>query len=195
MKALTRLSAAALIFCCCSALAATISGVDFPDKVSMGTQQHELLLNGAGVRSYGPLKLYAVALYVTNKASTARNIIASETPTRIEIVMLRDATSKQVVDGLIKPLVNNNSQEDVARTQASIDHFRSVLLEWGQFSNGTKFSVDYVPGDGTRLFINDIQQGGRTIPGFDFYQEVLRIWIGDNPGQPSLKDALLGKDT
>ena len=45
---------------------------------------------------------------------------------------------------------------------------------------------------GTRLAIGG-KQLGKDIPGEDFYNALLRIWIGDKPIQDNLKEALLGK--
>jgi hypothetical protein len=39
--------------------------------------------------------------------------------------------------------------------------------------------------------VNGIPKG-RPLPGEPFYRAVLRIWLGDKPEQPNLKQALLG---
>jgi len=34
---------------------------------------------------------------------------------------------------------------------------------------------------------------GRTIPGYDVYRALLKVWIGDHPTSAGLKKALLGQ--
>jgi hypothetical protein len=189
---LANLSAAALFFTCHAASAMFLAGVDLPEKASVAGQERELLLNGAGVRSIGSDGVYVIGLYITTKTSTADSILASDTPKRIQIVMLQGAAAQQLADGLISSLLKNNTQEQIARVQGSIDSFRTVLLQLQRAPTVTKFFIDYTPRDGTRLFFNDVQQGS-LLPGFEFYQAVLRIWVGDNPTQPSLKEELLGR--
>jgi hypothetical protein len=52
--------------------------------------------------------------------------------------------------------------------------------------------LDFLPETGTRLTLGGKQQG-KDIPGEDFFNALLRIWLGDKPIQNNLKDALLGK--
>jgi len=52
--------------------------------------------------------------------------------------------------------------------------------------------LDYLPESGTRLTVRG-QPMGKDIAGEDFYQALLRIWLGARPAQDDLKDALLGK--
>ena len=52
--------------------------------------------------------------------------------------------------------------------------------------------LDYAPSEGgTTLFVDGVAQG-RPMPGEAFYQALLRIWLGDDPVQVDLKEALLG---
>ena len=53
-------------------------------------------------------------------------------------------------------------------------------------------NIDWLPEGGTRLSINGKQQG-KDLAGEDFYQALLKIWLGPKPAQDDLKDALLGK--
>ena len=50
--------------------------------------------------------------------------------------------------------------------------------------------LDYLPGAGTRVTINQDNKG--TIPGDDFNRALLRIWLGEKPADGSLKKAMLG---
>ncbi len=48
----------------------------------------------------------------------------------------------------------------------------------------------YIPGKGTAVVINGINQG--FVPGYEFKKAVFTIWLGNDSALPKLKDALLG---
>jgi hypothetical protein len=52
-------------------------------------------------------------------------------------------------------------------------------------------TLDYIPESGTRVTLNG-EPKGEAIAGDDFYRALLRIWLGENPVDSSLKKALLG---
>ena len=51
--------------------------------------------------------------------------------------------------------------------------------------------IDYVPGKGTEVRINDQLRG--KVPGADFYRALLRVWLGREPADEDLRQALLGQ--
>jgi hypothetical protein len=58
--------------------------------------------------------------------------------------------------------------------------------------HGNVITLNYIPGTGTQLGL-DGQSKGTPIPGEDFYRALLRIWLGEDPVDQSLKKALLGQ--
>ena len=56
---------------------------------------------------------------------------------------------------------------------------------------GDVLIVDWIPGVGTQCQLNG-KKIGETVPDLAFYNAILRIWIGDNPADSSLKPKLLG---
>jgi hypothetical protein len=171
--------------------AAEIAGVKLPERLSVQESGPELSLNGAGVRNFLLAKVYVIGLYLSHKASSTEAALKAEGSKRIQIVMLRDATAQQVTDGLFNALARNNTPEDVTAQKDNVEYLRGVLLALEQVPSGTAFSMDYRPGEGTRLLVNG-QPKSRLIPGEGFYRVVMRIWLGDLPAQPDLKQALLG---
>jgi hypothetical protein len=55
---------------------------------------------------------------------------------------------------------------------------------------GDVILLDYVPGSGTRVVVNGEAKG--TVAGEEFNRALLRIWLGDQPADASLKKAMLG---
>ncbi len=50
--------------------------------------------------------------------------------------------------------------------------------------------IDYVPGVGSRVVINDEVKG--ILPGKDLYDALLKIWIGEHPVSQRFKNEILG---
>ena len=73
------------------------------------------------------------------------------------------------------------------------------LIKMGQiFSDqkklvaGDNFTVDLIPGTGMVITIKGKAQG-EPFKEPEFYAAMMRIWLGSNPADFKLKDALLGK--
>ena len=60
-----------------------------------------------------------------------------------------------------------------------------------KLATGDHFSVDYIPGTGTRVLVNG-KPTGDVIKEPEFYNVFLKIWLGKSPADDQLKDALLG---
>ena len=57
---------------------------------------------------------------------------------------------------------------------------------------GDVILLDYIPGKGTIVNIRGEQQG--VIEGEDFYSALLDVWLGDEPADDDLKEAMLGEE-
>jgi hypothetical protein len=57
---------------------------------------------------------------------------------------------------------------------------------------GDVLHLDWIPGTGTQAELNG-KKLGEPIPDINFYNAILRIWLGDKPVDKSLKPALLGE--
>ena len=170
--------------------AVDVAGVKFEDKLKLGGS--ELTLNGAGLRSKVFFKVYAIGLYLPEKKSGAEDVLGTRGPRRIRIVTLRDVTAQQFADALIDSLRQNNSEAELAAISAAVDAFKSTLLSLKTAPKGTDIAIDYRPVSGTQLLMNG-QPKDSAILGEDFYRALLKVWLGGNPVQGDLKDALLGK--
>jgi len=65
------------------------------------------------------------------------------------------------------------------------------MLKAGDAQKGAVIQLDYVPGQGTHITLSG-KALGPDIAGEDFYRALLKIWLGDNPSDNSLKRDLLG---
>ena len=162
-----------------------------PERLRVAGNGSELTLNGAGVRSRFRFEIYVIGLYLTERLNSDRAVLAQPRAKRIRIVMLRDVSARQMTEALIGVMQKNNPADELAAAHEGIEEFRAMLLALARVPTGTVFDIDYAPKGGTRLAVVGIPRGA-PIAGAAFYRAVLRIWIGDKPEQPGLKDALLG---
>ena len=166
-----------------------VEGVKFEPTVQVGGQS--LQLNGAGVRTRAVFKVYAAGLYVPQKSTDARALIAQKGPRRIAMGLLRDVSADSFADALNDGLKANNSEADLAALQSQIDALNAALKAVGAVKKGDTVLFEFAPDSGTRVVVNG-QQRGNAIPGEAFFAAVLRIWIGDKPVDGSLKKGLVG---
>lgn len=158
---------------------------------TMRVANTELKLNGAGTRTKFFLKVYVAALYATEKHATTKEVLATTGPKRVYLTMLRDLTSDTLSQALLDGLNHNCSEEEKSR-------FFNQMLAVGQLFGAyhsikpkDTLSVDWVPNVGTVIQLNG-KKLGEPLPDVEFYNALLKIWLGDRPADSSLKKQLLG---
>lgn len=172
------------------AVAVEIAGVKLESTAKVGNA--ELNLNGAGLRTKVFFKVYVIGLYLPAKATTGAEVVSQKGSKRAHLALVRDVGPEDFSDALIDGLKNNSSEAEFAALKPRVDQFRQAIVAAGEVKSGSVVHLDYLPDAGTRLAIGG-KQLGKDIPGEDFYNALLRIWIGDKPIQDNLKEALLGK--
>jgi hypothetical protein len=58
---------------------------------------------------------------------------------------------------------------------------------------GDTINLDFVPNQGLLLAVNDAPKGS-AIPGLDFYNALLEIYVGEDPVDSRLKQGMLGRE-
>jgi hypothetical protein len=168
-----------------------LAGAHFDDKANVAGS--ELMLNGAGIRTKLFFKVYAIGLYLPQKMEGADAVLSSKGPRRIQIVTLRDLTAEQLADAFVEALAANQSEQEMSRLAARVERFRATMLSIGKAAEKTIIRLGYLPTTGTHLTVGN-EQKGSDIAGEDFYQALLRIWLGNAPVQADLKEKLSGKN-
>jgi hypothetical protein len=171
------------------AQAVDVEGVKFEPTIQVGGQA--LQLNGAGVRTRLMFKVYAAGLYVPQKSKSAPELLAQKGPRRVAIGMLRDVGADTFAGSLNDGLKANHSEQQLAGFKTQIETLNANMKSVGEAKKGDQINFEFVPEAGTRIIVNG-QPRGAAIPGEDFFQAVLRIWIGDKPADADLKKAMLG---
>ncbi len=170
--------------------AATLQGQRFDDRVRIAT--HELTLNGLGLRSVLFVKVYVAALYLPEKAATYGVVASMPGPKRLQLRMLRKADADDFVEALVEGIEENTSKPELALLHARMQQLTQTINAIGSVVAGDNLNFDFVPGVGTSITINGGKKG-KPIEGADFYNAVLKIFVGENPVDERLKAGLLGK--
>ncbi len=170
--------------------AAELEGVNLDDRVRVGGQ--ELQLNGIALRTRFIFKVYVAGLYLPARATSANEAIYARGPKRIILVMMRDASAEQFVESIDSGMRANNSEAQIAAVKTQVEELMAMIRAVGQSKTGARIVLDYAPADGgTTLFVDGVAQG-KPMAGEAFFHVLLRIWLGEDPVQPDLKEALLG---
>lgn len=167
-----------------------VGGVRFDNAVQVaGTR---LQLNGAGVRYKAIFKVYAAALYLGTKATTTEEVIAAPGPKRMHIVMLRDIDANELGKLFTRGMQDNATRAEMAKSIPGTIKLSELFAARKRLGTGDAFYVEYVPGIGTHIVVNGKLQA-EPIREPEFFNALLRIWLGNRPAAPELKDELLGK--
>jgi hypothetical protein len=169
--------------------AVEVEGFKFDDTLKLGNS--DLVVNGTGVRSkFG--KRYAMALYLPAKAADAKVALATKGPKRIAISLIKDVDGDTFASAVSKGINNNASDAEQAALKDRVKQLVDTVNALGEIKAKSSIVFDWVPEKGTILTING-QMKGKEIPGEDFANALLRVWLGEDPVQNDLKQGLLGK--
>jgi long-chain acyl-CoA synthetase len=168
--------------------AAEVGGVKVEDKATVGGR--ELVLNGAGMRTRIVIKVYIAALYLPEKVTTAQAALAKDEPRRMSMLLQRTVNYEQLLEAMRAGLADNNSQAELDALKQEINEFIKIFASVGEAKAGQVITIDYMPETGTRVALDGAAKG--TVAGQAFNRALMKVWLGDNPVQESLKKALLG---
>lgn len=171
------------------AQAVEIEGFKFDDKIKLGNG--DLVVNGTGIRSkFG--KRYAMALYLPAKAGDTKAVLAAKGPKRIAITLIKDVSGDTFANAVSKGINNNSTDAEQAALKDRVKQLSDTVIALDEIKAGASINFDWIPEKGTILTING-QMKGKEIAGEDFYNALLRVWLGEDPVQNDLKQGLLGK--
>jgi hypothetical protein len=167
-----------------------LAGVKYP--ASAAVNGVHLVLNGAGIRYKFVIKVYTAGLYLTAKAATTEAVLAAAGPKRMHVVMLRDIDANELGKLFTRGMQDNAPKEEFSKSIAGTLRMADIFSAKKKLVAGDSFWVDWVPGLGTTVLVNGKPQGD-PVKEPEFFNALLRIWLGQNPADRLLKDALLGQ--
>ena len=167
-----------------------IEGIEIAETITSADSNTTLLLNGAGLREKLYIDVYVGALYLPAKTTDARAILGGDGPGSVLMHILYKEISKQkMTDGWIDGLDANLSTDELQAIQPRLDAFNKLFTTTHK---GDVLSITYTPGKGTEVHVNGEWRGA--VEGNDFFRALLKIWLGPNPVDKSLKQDMLGSN-
>ena len=166
-----------------------IAGIKLDNPVEVAGSK--LALNGAGVRYKAVFPVYVAGLYLSQKAGTPEEVLAAPGPKRISITMLRSIDSAELGKLFVRGVEDNSPKSEMSKLVPGLMRMSQIFYDQKTLSKGDTFMIDWIPGTGTVLIIK-----GETTEPFrepEFFQTLMRIWLGSKPADWQLKEALLGK--
>ena len=167
-----------------------LSGVTLEDRVSLAGSS--LQLNGAGVRYKAVFKVYTAGLYLSQKASTPDEVLAAPGPKRMTITMLREIDSTELGKLFSRGMEDNMERSAFSKLIPGVMRMSQVFSDHKKLKEGETFVLDWIPGTGTVLTVKGKVEG-EPFKEPEFFNALMRIWLGPKPADWQLKDALLGK--
>lgn len=171
-----------------SLVALEIEGIELPEQVTLLDPGNRINLNGAGIRTKFVFNIYVGALYLKKKSSDVQTILTMPGQKRVSMHILYDEVTKEkLINGWNTGFEKNNDKAAFDKLAQRLKRFNTYFTT---AKKGDVFHFDYLPGIGTEVHINDDVKG--MIPGEDFYQALLKVWLGNEPADTNLKNAMLG---
>ncbi len=167
-----------------------LSGVKYPPTVTLADKT--LQLNGAGIRYKAVFKVYTAGLYLGARAASAEQVFATPGPKRLHIVMLRKIKASELGRLFTRGMEDNARPGEMSRLIPGILRIAEVFGKRSELDTGESFSVDFVPGVGATILVNG-QPMAEPIKEPEFFNALMRIWLGPSPADELLKKALLGE--
>jgi hypothetical protein len=167
------------------ALGKEVAGVSLPETTTVDGKA--LKLNGMGLRKKMVFKVYVAGLYLETPSKDAASVISSDQIKRMQLSVLRSLSSHQVNEA-IEEGFEKNSKANMAALKARLEKLGTMIPN---VEKGDQILLTYVPGKGTVVSAKNAEKG--VIEGKDFADALFSVWLGANPVQEDLKEALLGK--
>ena len=148
-----------------------------------------LLLNGAGAESrYFFFDVYVSALYLQDRSQDAEKIIRDNMAEAVRIHIVswlfdEDDLIDAILDGL-----DNATGGNIQPIQSQIERFIEVMNE--EVETDDYFDFVYLPESGLNIFKNGTFKAA--IKGLNFKRAFFAIWLGVDPVNEDLKEAMLG---
>ena len=186
---------ATLLACLCAlpALApaqVTLSGVKYEQAAEVRGQK--LLLNGAGIRYKGPFKVYTAGLYLGKKSESPEEALALPGAKRVSVVMLREIDASELGKLFVRGVEDNMDKAAMSKLIPGLMRMSQIFTEHKKLQPGDAFTIDWIPGTGTIVSVRGLPQG-EPFKEQEFFNALLRIWLGPAPADWKLKESLLGK--
>ena len=166
-----------------------LDDVSLPDSLTLDGTDAALQLNGMGYRTKFIFKVYVGALYTETSVNSRDAVQALKGPKRIALHMVREVSREKMTAALNEGFEENTSEKQLKELQSRLKIFDSYFPD---LRVGDVILIDFIPAAGTRVTRNGEEKG--IIEGADFSLALVDVWLGEEPADEYLKDAMLGQE-
>lgn len=167
-----------------------VSGVSFePELKVRGTR---LLLNGAGLRSAAVFKVYAGGLYLPQKARTLGEVLSQPGIKRWHVVFLREVDGNEMGKQFTRSMEKGATKAEFIAIIPTIVRIGEIFSQKKRMGVGDSYTLEWVPEEGTYVYINGKLAQLEPFKDGVFFQLYMRLLLGDQPADASLKARVLG---
>jgi hypothetical protein len=179
----------AALLCGAGGAAATtgveIEGVTFAPVVEQRDQR--LLLHNAGLLRYRlVIKAYVAALYLGEGVEPAAAL--GDVPKRLEAEYFWALSGKDFGPVTEAGMRRNVDAATLESLRSRLEQFAALFVD---VRPGDRYALTYLPDVGTEVSLNGRPLG--TVAGADFAAALFAIWLGPQPLDERLKQALLAR--
>lgn len=170
-----------------TAVAKEVGGKNLPETIIAG--KDVLTLNGGGVRIKLAMDIYVCALYVKTKTQDAAKLLEADESMAIKVQIILGLVNDSIMNDFLREGFERSTKGNLAPIQSRIE--KIVYLLKSEYKQDDVFDFIYIPEEGVTIYKNNRMLG--TIKGLDFKKSFFGIWLGKEPAQEDLKQAMLGK--
>lgn len=110
----------------------------------------------------------------------------------MSITLLREIDSNELGKSFTKAFEENAPKAEMSSLIPGLLRMGQVFSDQKKMAAGESFTIDWVPGTGTVISVKGKPQGD-AIKEPEFFNAMMRIWLGAKPADWKLRDELLGK--
>jgi hypothetical protein len=168
-----------------SSVAKDMAGVHIDEVSNLGSSS--MVLNGSGIRSKFFMDLYVASLYLP-KTETDPQAILDSPELAIQLDILSSMITSEKMNAAISEGFDNATYGQTQAISSAIARFTATFD--APINVGDRFVFVMKKDHGVSSIKNGIPQG--EVQDELFRRALINIWLGDEPAQESLKDAMLG---
>lgn len=165
-----------------------VEGFRFEGSIRLGGA--DLVLNGIGVRKRFYLPIYVAAFYVPQRSSDPEVLLSQTGPRRMALRFVREVEAELFLTSLDAGMRKHYPPAQLAAWKDQWETLSVIISRMVLARRSDHMSWDYTPEDGARLMKNSVPRVP-AIQGEDFYNAVLRVWLGPQPADAELKKGIL----
>ncbi|WP_444926652.1 TonB family protein [Microbulbifer sp. TRSA002] len=147
------------------------------------------LLNGLALEKQFNKDIYIAAIYSENLTRDSSTLLDNNIPRRLEVrVITKSLPARRLRNQWMEAIAINNRGDTLSSQAENMVTFANLFK--GRFAHGDQLSIEFAADTGsTTISLNSIRLGEIADP--DFFNTLLRAWIGSVPPSTDFKDGLL----